>query len=152
MDNNQLRFVPCDAGCGMSIWTRTPNGKDCRIDLGRSATFSPVKYFPKHNLNHSVDFLTHRHTPPGSGVYAKYLSGHGRQYKNLTGKFLSSCFIEEVACTCSRMEEWCRDNMKTASGGIAARASGLAFRINELKSVFARFPLNGGPALSALVL
>ena len=122
MKDNQLRFTLWDAGRGVSIWIRTPDEKDHWIDLGRSATFSPVKYFSKYFLNHSIDFLIVSYpdrnhlgdlpsakknymricsmvqnvTLPESGAHAKCLSRHWREYKNLVEKLMSSCFFDEV--------------------------------------------------------
>ncbi|MYB35595.1 MAG: hypothetical protein F4X92_10890 [Gammaproteobacteria bacterium] len=122
MDKKQLWFTLWDAGRGTSIWIRTPNGKDHWIDLGRSATFSPIKCFSRLGLNRSIDFLIVSYpdwshlrdlpsikknymeirslarslTMPGSGAYAKRLSRHWREYKNLAENFSSSCFADEA--------------------------------------------------------
>ena len=139
MENKQLCLTLWGAGRGVSIWIRTPNEKDHWIGPGRSATFSPIKYFSKHISNRSIDFLiiiypdwnhlgdlpsvkknrvkircmAHNVTLPESG-YANRLLRHWREYKNLVERFSSSCFFVS-SCT------WTRRGFRSRYGRVNLR-------------------------------
>ncbi|MYB35594.1 MAG: hypothetical protein F4X92_10885, partial [Gammaproteobacteria bacterium] len=57
MKNEPLHFTLWDVGHGISIWTRTPNGQDHWIDLGRTSEFSPSKYVGKNYSTGRIKLL-----------------------------------------------------------------------------------------------
>lgn len=113
----QFSFTLWDVGHGISIWIRTPNGRNHWIDLGRTSKFSPAEFVARNfrtcdadfliisypDKNHLGDlpsfrtyfrnpeYLCRNETTSENGVLRKYRLKYRREYADLRKRFAFPC-------------------------------------------------------------